>query len=218
MLAVGWAARGDAERAISSAVESRTLTEGLALDLPEKPRAEIAARFHVLGSRLSKLNQVADCVEWLAQAVRMRRVLAAEDPARYETLLGFSLNDYAWNLGKLDRTAIGVPMAQEAVALARRRRSASPESLPALRLLSSALDTQAMLLGALGRAPEALPLSREAVDVMVELRERDPDYYAKHGAAVEGLFARLEREIGDLPEAPAEDRPQPPPSDFNDVH
>jgi tetratricopeptide (TPR) repeat protein len=218
ILALGWATRGDLQRATSSAEECRALTDGLALDLPEKQRADIATRFHTLGSRFSRLGRTAECAEWLEQAARMRRVLAAQNPSDYETVFGSSLNNYAWNLGKLDRAQAALPLAEEAVALARRRRSADSESLGPRRLLSSALDTQATLLAALGRAAEALPLSREAVETVAELRERDPDHHAKHGADIEGLLARLEREAGDLPAAPAENDPQPPPSDLNDAH
>ncbi|MDX6738451.1 serine/threonine-protein kinase [Actinocorallia sp. A-T 12471] len=158
-----------------------------------KSVAGLGIALHNLGIALSGDRQNAHALQVKRQAVRIRRGLYADDPARYRPGLASSLQSLGTTLTTLRRDHEALPVKREAAELRRALHAADPDRYRAD--LATSVQALAVTLGDLDRKDEALPYAREAVELRRALYAADP---GRHGPLLAACLHELSTTLSGL--------------------
>ncbi len=166
---------------------------GAAADQPGLA-AEQARALNNLSVRLSYLGRREDALAAAAEAVALRRTLAARHHDAFRPDLATSLNNLAAMLSELGRREDALAAAEEAVAL---RRTLAAQRPDAFRPdLAMSLNNLANRLSELGRREDALAAAEEAVALYRTLAAQRPDAFRPDLAASLNNLANMLSELG----------------------
>ncbi len=162
-----WLASTSSHEAMESMQEAVASYGALAAERPEAYRAAWADALSGLAHRLAFAGRYEEAAGRAGEALSIRRELPASDAAVAETC-----NSQAFWLTKAARAREALALAEEAVALARSRAQAAPET--SSPLLANLLDTLAYVHLKLGNSSQALAYAREAVMTLRPFHARSP--------------------------------------------
>ncbi|MGW2305164.1 tetratricopeptide repeat protein [Streptomyces sp. NPDC001809] len=134
-----------------------------------------ARSLNTLAIRLREVGRSAEALDASAEAVRIRRDLAAADPATHLPDLAAGLNNLAVQLGEMGRREEALTAITEAAELHRRLAEANPQAF--LPDLAGTLNNLAVQLGDMGRREEALTAITKAAELHRRLAEAHPETF-----------------------------------------
>jgi hypothetical protein len=141
-------------------------------DASEDAREDLAHVLNNLGNRLGDLGRREEALEAAAEAVGLRRQLAAQRPDAFLPDLATSLNNLGNRLSELGRREEALEAAAEAVTLYRQLAAQRPDAF--LPDLAGSLRTNGTILRQLGDAAAAAASFREGVACLKPLFLRLP--------------------------------------------
>ncbi|MFE6712799.1 tetratricopeptide repeat protein [Streptomyces sp. NPDC057695] len=156
---------------------SEVLTDRYRESVPWHPEdlVPLARSLNTLAIRLREVGRRAEALSASAEAVRIRRDLAAADPSTHLPDLAAGLNNLAVQLGEMGRGGEALIAITEAADLHRRLAEADPEAF--LPDLAGTLNNLAVQLGEMGRGGEALIAITQAADLHRRLAEANPEAF-----------------------------------------
>ena len=141
----------------------------------EDVKAERSRLLGNLGNRLSDLGRREEALEATAEALRIRRQLAAQRPDAFLSGLAMSLNNLGAMLSHLGRREEALEAAAEALRIYRRLAAQRPDAF--LPGLATSLNNLGNRLSHLGRREEALEATAEALRIRRQLADKRPDAF-----------------------------------------
>ncbi|MYS07406.1 tetratricopeptide repeat protein, partial [Streptomyces sp. SID6041] len=174
---------------------SEVLTDRYRESVPWHPEdlVPLARSLNTLAIRLREVGRRAEALPASAEAVRIRRDLAAADPSTHLPDLAAGLNNLAVQLGEMGRREEALTAITEAADLHRRLAEANPEAF--LPDLAGTLNNLAVQLGEMGRREEALTAITEAADLHRRLAEANPEAFLPDLA---GTLNNLAVQLGEM--------------------
>ena len=165
-------------------------------DDAEETRAALAVALNSLGVSLRELGRHQQALDAVQEALRLRRDLTTQNPARHTPDLAQSLNGLGASLRDLGRHQQALDAFEEAVGL--RRDLATQNPARHTPDLANSLDNLANTLCGFGRHDEELELCTETVVRWRILVRLDPDQhqdaYQREQDRLAGHFAKHDRE------------------------
>ncbi|EFL32652.1 tetratricopeptide repeat family protein [Streptomyces viridochromogenes DSM 40736] len=162
-------------------------------------RAELALALRRLTGRLGDMGRRREAYEAAAEAVRLYKRLAEEDPAAFRAHHATSLRNLSVMLSKLGRRKKALKRAAKAVRIL--RASAASDAGDPKDLLAHGLEAVATAEAELGRPQEALTSIAEAVGIRRGLVEEHGDEFRPSLAAALNDHATWLKECGRVEEA-----------------
>ena len=152
--------------------------------------ARLAGNLNNLAVRLSELGRREEALHAAAEAVTLRRALAAQRPDAFTPDLAGSLNNLAACLSALGQREEALDAAAEAVTLRRALAAQRPDAFTPD--LATSLNNLAAFLSDLGRREAALDAAAEAVTLHRALAAQRPDAFTPNLAtSLNNLANRL---------------------------
>jgi tetratricopeptide (TPR) repeat protein len=134
-------------------------------------RATRAKLYENLAARLTNAGLYDDAVAAGREVIALRRILAEQDPRRYEPGLADALGNLGIDLWHANLLAESVTATKEAVDIDRRLASVDPQAYH--DDLAAELINLTGALSGMGRYGEALPPAQEATTIFARLRGLD---------------------------------------------
>ncbi|TFK22210.1 hypothetical protein FA15DRAFT_706549 [Coprinopsis marcescibilis] len=140
-----------------------------------KYHGHLTAAFIYTGRNLLGGGRYEETVPYFREAVERRRLLANDDPEKYEADLAEILLQYGLCCALARKATEALEPGRESVMHYRRLVEKDPSRFDPQ--LANSLNWLAWLLSECGRYNEAVPISRESVDIRRRLAETHPEDY-----------------------------------------